>query len=94
VLFAGALVLISFPLVFRVRGLHLTYIGRETGASVGFGLIVLSLCSAMIDLGNGFVSWSAAVLCTVVVLRDACETRQQVRLTSSSALARDRRRSR
>jgi hypothetical protein len=80
VLFGGALVLLSFPLLFRASGLHLTYIGRETGSAVGFGLIVLSLCSAMIDLGDVFASSLGTVLCILVVLRDAFETRQQVAL--------------
>lgn len=80
-LFAGALVLVSAPILFRVAGSHLTYLGRETGSFVGFGLVLLSLLSIVADLvPNGVVRILAMTAAGGLAVRDAVEVRLHLRL--------------
>ncbi|MFC7614808.1 hypothetical protein ACFQV2_16070 [Actinokineospora soli] len=78
-LFTGALVLVMAPVVFRTPGLHLTYIGRESGSHVGFGLVLLSLFSVVADLVPG-LRVPMIVLACLIVTRDAAEVVQHLRL--------------
>jgi hypothetical protein len=79
-LFAGCLILLSAPLFFRVPGLHMTYIGRECGSSLGFALVTISLFSMMADLlAPGWI-WIPVVIATLLVVRDAADVIQQLLL--------------
>jgi hypothetical protein len=78
-LFAGAACLIAGPLLWRGEGLHLTLMGRSAALHVGFGLIALSLSSAVLDL---HLPVAAAVGIAVVLLigvRDMAEVGVWVR---------------
>ncbi|GAA4529098.1 hypothetical protein [Amycolatopsis samaneae] len=80
-LFIGALALISAPILFRTEGIHLTYVGRESGSYVGFGLVILSLLSMAADLSiNWFVTVLVVLLGVLLTVRDVIEVTRHVQL--------------
>ncbi|WP_143268835.1 hypothetical protein [Amycolatopsis vastitatis] len=80
-LFIGALALIAAPILFRTEGIHLTFIGRETGSHLGFGLVILSLLSMAADLSISWLITALAVLVgALLVLRDVSEVTRHVQL--------------
>jgi hypothetical protein len=85
-LFAGALVLIASPMIFRTEGVHLTYIGRAIGSNGGFGLVILSLLSMVTDLVPGFVAVAAVATGTALVARDGFEVVRHLQLQRAFVL--------
>ncbi|MFF3227229.1 hypothetical protein ACFYV7_30840 [Nocardia suismassiliense] len=82
-LFFGSLVSITAPILFRVSGIHLTYIGREFASSVGFGSIALALASAISDLVTGWPALSAYLIAAAVVVRHAFDVWRQIQATTT-----------
>jgi hypothetical protein len=79
-LFGGAMILLSSPLLFRREGLHLTFIGRESATFLGYGAIVLSMCGAILDLVSGYWMAVAVVLAAVIAVRDLIDVRTHLKL--------------
>ncbi len=78
-LFAGSFALLCGPLLWRSEGLHLTMMGRTATLHVGYGVIAVSLASAVLDLDvpvGGFLTVCVAVL---IGLRDVAEVRAWIK---------------
>ena len=74
-LFLGAGVLLVVPLLFRTEGRLVTSWYRGLATYTGFGLVVLSLTSAAVDLLNGWYDLVAVVVALLLLAREALELR-------------------
>ena len=74
-LFAGSFALICGALLWRSEGLHLTMMGRTATLHVGFGVIALSLASAVLDLDVPVAGFSTVCVAVLIGLRDVAEVR-------------------
>jgi hypothetical protein len=74
-LFAGSFALVCGPLLWRSEGLHLTMMGRTATLHVGFGVIALSLASAVLDLDLPVAGFAAVCVAVLIGLRDVAEVR-------------------
>ena len=74
-LFLGAGVLLVVPLLFRTEGRLVTSSYRGLATYTGFGLIVLSLTSAVADLLNGWYELAGLVVALLLLTREALELR-------------------
>lgn len=78
-LFAGSFALICGALLWRSEGLHLTLMGRTATLHVGFGVIALSLASAVLDLDLPVAGFAAVCVAVLIGLRDVAEVRSWIR---------------
>ena len=78
-LLISSLLLLVGPSVFRASGRHLTFIGRECTAGVGYSGLVLALSSVLVDLFNASVAAIGIALSVLVSVRDLMETWQQIK---------------
>jgi hypothetical protein len=78
-LFAGSFGLICGSLLWRSEGLHLTMMGRTATLHVGFGVIALSLASAVVDLDLTVAAFAALCVAVLIGLRDVAEVRTWIR---------------
>lgn len=72
-LFAGSFGLICGSLLWRSEGLHLTLMGRTATLHVGYGVIALSLASAVLDLRLPVAAFATVAVVVLIGLRDAAE---------------------
>ena len=77
-LFAGSFALICGALLWRSEGLHLTLMGRTATLHVGFGVIALSLASAVLDLDLPVAGFATVCVAVLIGLRDVAEVRSWV----------------
>lgn len=74
-LFLGAGVLLVVPLLFRTEGRLVTSSYRGLATYTGFGLIVLSLTSAVVDLLDGWYEIVAVIFALLLLAREVLELR-------------------
>ncbi|MFF7525973.1 hypothetical protein [Streptomyces pseudovenezuelae] len=86
-LLAGAVALISGPILARYDGRHLTLLVREAAIYLGFTAIALSLCSATIDLGYRGWRIAAFVAAILLVLRDLIDSYQNMKAVKKLEIA-------
>ncbi|WP_210634292.1 hypothetical protein [Streptomyces sp. GESEQ-13] len=79
-LLAGAVTLISGPILARYDGRHLTLLVREAAIYLGFTAIALSLCSVTIDLAYKGWRIAAFVVAIVIVVRDLIDSCQNMKV--------------
>ena len=77
-LFAGSFALICGALLWRSEGLHLTMMGRTATLHVGFGVIALSLASAVLDLDLPVAGFATVCVAVLIGLRDVAEVRSWI----------------